>query len=94
MADRYLKRCSASLVIQEMQIKSTMSYYFTTLRMTEMKKSEHTVLGGLEGSGILSHWNAASTLKVVLEFWQKAKHVLNNLLHYMSDIPLSGIAQE
>lgn len=52
------------------------------------------VLGGLEGSGILSHWNAASTLKVVLEFWQKAKHVLNNLLHYMSDIPLSGIAQE
>ena len=37
---RHMKRCSASLVIRELQIKTTMRYYFAPVRMAIINKSK------------------------------------------------------
>ena len=56
MAKKHRKRCSISLVIREMQVKTIM-YYLTRVRMAIIKKSKTINVGeGVEKRETSHHW--------------------------------------
>jgi hypothetical protein len=93
IAKKHMKKCSPSLAIKEMQIKTTLRFHLTPVRITIIKNTtNNSYWQGCREKGILVHcwWEC----KIVQLLWKKIWRLLKNPninLPYDPAIPLLGI---